>query len=87
MIARELIRLGTFKLPMYPMDVVPKDGTYVILFGPSGYVGTPHRAAVCRWDPKFRPRQPWVDYAGDSFLDGGEAPIGWWPLPSGMYGE
>lgn len=64
-----------------PIETAPRDGTYILLAGPSGYMGTPLRVIVCRYNPEFRPRQPWVDYAGDSFLDSGDAPTYWLPLP------
>ncbi len=63
------------------MDSAPINGTFILLGGPSGYSTTPLRFEVCKFDPEFRPRQPWVDYAGDSFTDGGEAPTCWIPLP------
>ena len=64
-----------------PMSTAPKDGSFVLLFGDSGYVTTPLRCEVCRYAPSYRPRQPWVDYANDSFLDSGGPPVGWLPLP------
>lgn len=63
------------------MDSAPKDGTYILLFGDSGYTTTPYRCEVCRYDAEYRPLQPWVNHANDSFLDGGDEPIGWMPLP------
>lgn len=64
-----------------PMDTAPRDGSYMLLAGDSGFVGTPLRVEVCRYDPEFRPRQPWVTYSSDSFLDSGAPPIYWMPLP------
>jgi hypothetical protein len=64
-----------------PIETAPRDGTYVILFGPSGHIGTPLRAEVCNYDAVYRPRNPWVTHAGDAFTDGGEAPTFWMPLP------
>ena len=66
-----------------PIETAPRDGTYVILFGPSGYTTTPLRAEVCRYDAEYRPRQPWVNHANDSFEDGGGPPTCWMPLPDG----
>lgn len=63
------------------IKTAPRDGTYILLFGPSGYSGTPLRCHVCKYDAKYRPLQPWVDFAGDSFLDDGDPPIYWMPLP------
>ena len=69
--------------PLQPMETAPRDGTYVILFGRSGYITTPWRCEVCHYDAEYRPRQPWVTYNGDSFRDSGLEPIGWLPLPTG----
>ena len=64
-----------------PIETAPRDGTYILLGAPSGYTTTPLRVEVAKYDAEFRPRQPWVDYAGDSFTDGGENPTCWMPLP------
>lgn len=63
------------------MDTAPLNGSYVILVGDSGCTTTPFRFAACRYDKEYRPHQPWVDHANDSFLDEGGEPIGWLPLP------
>jgi hypothetical protein len=57
-------------LTWFPLSEAPEN-KYVLLRGPSGYRGTPYRYLAARRDPVFRPLQPWVDYAGDSVLDGG----------------
>lgn len=67
---------------LQPISTAPKDGTYVILFGPSGYTTTPLRCAVCHYDPEYRPSYPWVTHSDDSFLDGGDPPTHWMPLPN-----
>ena len=64
-----------------PIETAPRDGTYVILLGPSGYMDTPHRAEVCKFDQDYRPLQPWITYSGDSYLDGGGMPTHWIQLP------
>ncbi len=64
-----------------PIKTAPRDGTWIILAGPSGYCSTSLRAEICHYDAEFRPRQPWVNHSGDSFLDGGEEPTHWLPLP------
>lgn len=66
---------------LLPMDTAPKDGTFVLLFGDSGYKGTPYRCEVCRWRADYRPLAPWQNHCDDSFLDGGGDPVGWLPLP------
>ncbi len=63
------------------MDTAPKDGTYIILFGESGYSTTPYRCEVCKYDAAYRPLQPWVTFSNDSFLDGGGKIVGWLPHP------
>jgi hypothetical protein len=73
-------RKGLF-VKLQPIETAPTDGTYILLFGPSGYIGTPLRCEVCRHNDKLRPHQPWVNHAGDSFTDGGESPTHWAPLP------
>lgn len=69
------------KTELQPIETAPKNGEYIILFGDSGYIGTPLRAEVCRYDAVYRPLQPWVNYGGDSFLDSGSKPLFWTPLP------
>lgn len=66
------------------INTAPKDGTYVILFGPSGYMGTPFRCQMCRYDSKYRPLQPWVTYSSDSFEDSGEPATHWLPAPDNV---
>lgn len=63
-----------------PIETAPRDGTYILLGGPSGYTTTPLRVEVCRYDAEYRPLQPWVNHANNSFMDGGEAPACWQPL-------
>lgn len=65
-----------------PIATAPKDGRYIILAGPSGYITTSLRAEICRYDAEYRPLQPWVNHANDSFMDGGPAPTHWLPLPT-----
>jgi hypothetical protein len=66
---------------MNHMDDAPRNGEYIILFGNSGYMTTPYRCQMCRYDAEYRPLQPWVTHSNDSFLDGGGEPIGWLPAP------
>ena len=63
-----------------PIETAPKDGTFILLFGPSGYVNTPFRCVVACWDAEHRPNDPWVDYGGECFSASGEAPTHWMPL-------
>jgi hypothetical protein len=66
-----------------PISTAPKDGTYVLVAGDSGYITTPLRVEVCRYDAEYRPRSPWVNHANDCFEEGGEPPTLWMPLPEG----
>jgi len=73
--------IGMLTWEMQPMSTAPLNRTWVILFGDSGYTGTPYRCEVCRYDPEYRPLNPWQNHANNAFSDGGEQPIGWLPLP------
>jgi len=77
----ECERLQKGLLGMRAMEDAPKDGTYIILFAPSGYKNVLWRCEVCHYDAAYRPLQPWVNHAGDSFTDDGDGPCGWLPLP------
>lgn len=67
--------------PIQPMETAPKDGSYILLFGDSGYKKIPIRCEICKYDANYRPIQPWITYDNESFLDSGGPPIGWLPLP------
>lgn len=67
---------------LLPIETAPKDGTYIILFGDSGYKTTPLRCEVCRYDAQYRPLSPWVNHSNDSFEDGGGAPKFWTHIPT-----
>lgn len=56
------------------IDDIARNGQYFIVLGPSGYATTPWRAHVARYDPNFRPHQPWVTHSNDSVEDDG-APV------------
>lgn len=64
-----------------PIETAPRDGTYIILAGPSGYTTTALRCEICHYDAEFRPLESWITYSNGSFLDGGDAPTCWLPLP------
>ena len=70
------------EMRLHPIETAPKDGRYVILFGPSGYTTTPLRCQICRYDAEYRPLQPWITHSNDSFLDGGDAPMYWSEIPT-----
>jgi len=69
-------------MDLRPISTAPKDGTYVLVAGGSGYTTTPLRFAACRYDPEYRLIDPWVDHANDRFTDGGEEPKYWMLLPT-----
>lgn len=69
------------RIILQPIETAPKDGTYVLIFGDSGYTTTPMRCEVCRYDIEYRPLSPWINHANDNFEDGGNAPQWWYPLP------
>ena len=62
--------------PLQPIATAPRDGTFVLLFGPSGYGSTPFRCEVGRYVEKG-----WRTHANDWFTDGGAKPTHWMPLP------
>lgn len=66
---------------LQPIETAPRDGTWVLLFGPSGYTTTPLRCEVARWYPSYRPLNPWQNHSNDAFTDGGPEPTHWMPLP------
>ena len=65
-----------------PIETAPKDGTFILLAGPSGYITTPIRVSVGRYDPERRPYSPWQTHSDDDFTDDGEEPTHWMPLPN-----
>lgn len=66
---------------LQPIETAPRDGRFILLFGPSGYSTTPLRCEVGRWYPEYRPLNPWQTHSNDAFTDGGEPPTYWAPLP------
>lgn len=64
-----------------PIETAPKDGTWVLLRGNSGYIRTPYRVAVGCDDAEYRPLSPWQTSERRSFTDDGGAPTHWMPLP------
>lgn len=63
-----------------PIETAPKDGTFILLLGDSGYISTPHRIEVGRWITNYR--DWWVTIDGSAFTDGGVEPTHWMPLPN-----
>ena len=63
-----------------PIETAPKDGTWILLAGDSGYTTTPFRVSVCQWSFDTY-HSFWRDHSGDGFLDDGDEPTHWMPLP------
>ena len=68
-------------MKLKPISTAPRDGTYILLFGDSGYTTTPLRCEVGHYDPEYRSHNPWQTHSDDAFTDGGELPTHWLPLP------
>lgn len=64
-----------------PIATAPRDGTFILLAGRSGYTTTPLRVEVGRYYPEYRPLNPWQTHSNDDFTDGGPEPLFWMPLP------
>lgn len=64
-----------------PIETAPRDGTYFLVAGNSGYMTTPLRVEVCRYDAQFRRDTSWINHANERFSDGGDHPTVWMPLP------
>lgn len=62
-----------------PIATAPRDGSYIVIAGPSGYGSTPLRIEVGRYVEGYI--SPWRNHANDAFEDGGQAPTLWMPLP------
>ena len=67
-------------LVLKPIETCPKNGTYFLAWGPSGYTTTPLRCEVCRWDEDHRPLSPIQTHSNDPFTDGGAPATHWSPL-------
>lgn len=72
---------GLGNINWQPINTAPKDGTFILLLGDSGYTTTPYRVAVGYW------YDYWLTHSNDAFTNDGEPPIAWakWN-PSAMKG-
>ena len=68
-------------MEMQPINTAPKDGSYIILWGDSGFSGTTLRCTVGKYISSYK-HSPWRDYGNDAFTDTGSEPTHWSPLPS-----
>ena len=80
------LELNSLKPNLQPIETAKKDGSWILLFGPSGYITTPLRAHVCQW-VKFDPYRRkdalegfWRTTSGDWFTSDGGDPTHWMPL-------
>jgi hypothetical protein len=64
-----------------PIGTAPKDGSWILLRGESGYIDRPYRVHVGRWDAEYRPHNPWHTSESCAFEDDGDPPTHWMPLP------
>lgn len=69
---------------LMPIETAPRDGSYILLAGPSGYASTPLRFAAGQWS---NDRNAWVDHAHDRLTDGGAEPTLWMPRPEVQPGD
>ena len=67
------------KMEWQKIETAPKDGTYILLLGDSGYTTTPHRVMVGCYAEGYR--DDWINHANDRVTDGGSPPTHWAPLP------
>lgn len=73
---REKCALATGRL--LPIKFAPRDGSFVLLAGPSGYTTTPLRFMAGRWS---KDRGAWVNHANDRVTDDGSEPTLFMPIP------
>jgi len=76
----------TYYDQLQPIETAPRDGSYILLFGPSGYITTPLRCEVGYFDVEsafkaVHPNTQWRNHANNWFMDGGSEPTHWLPLP------
>jgi hypothetical protein len=65
-----------------PIDTAPKDGTWMLLRGESGYIGRPYLAHVGRW-MQTDDRGGWWEQSEDAYFADSNSmqPTHWMPLP------
>lgn len=89
------IDYSAMKLPfgVLPLSMAPKDGSYVMLVGNSGYTDTPFRAIVAHFVKEYATpgmtqlseeeaeKYGWRNHSNDSVMDDGSMPFGFIKLP------
>lgn len=58
-----------------PIDSAPKDGTFILLFTPSGIV-------ECRYEDSWEPQGCYSTYDGHGCVALNDTPTHWMPLPT-----
>ena len=69
---------------LHPIATAPRDGSYVLVAGGSGYTTTPLRFAACRWEDGGAyglKSAGWRTHSDDWFTEGGADATHWAPLP------
>jgi hypothetical protein len=61
-----------------PITTAPRNGTFILVRGDSGYTTTPYRMAVCQWSRDYG---GWMTHSHDRFTDGGDDATEWMPVP------
>lgn len=65
-----------------PIETAPRDGSYVLLAGPSGFDQPRLRVHVGQWSMvQNDARKRWIIHNSNDFTDDGEPPTLWMPLP------
>jgi hypothetical protein len=67
-----------------PISTAPKDGTWLLVRGDSGYINGPCRVHIARYQPDYHPWSPWQTSEACDFIDDGGQPTHWAalaPLP------
>lgn len=59
------------------VDYPPQDDKPVLAIRLSGYTSAKYELVTARYQPDFRPLDPWRDLGGDSIRDSGGPILGW----------
>jgi len=66
-----------------PITTAPRDGSWILLRGVTGYINRPYRVCVGKWYPDYHAHSPWQESEGRDFTEYGDddQPTHWMPLP------